>query len=147
MLEFKKVSDAKKEKENKSFSISQGNSPFVNGVTFEVNGFGYKEAKTNDGKTTSPSPILETTIGDLFLTMIMRSKVNSDGEILEPDGTFNKFVKDTIAKNSNKNNGEILSAIVDECKNKKIKVNREYYSAKSSWGGIVAASIVKLNFE
>ena len=146
---FVKADDNKIEVANKSFSISMGNSPFQNKVTFKVTGFTYKQAE-NDGKVDADAmvnPVLTTTVGDMFLSMTLKAKVDSEGKILEPNGTFNQFIKDTISKNNGKSNGEILNAIVDGCKDKEVVVSRQPYSAISKDGRKYVAYMVVLNFK
>lgn len=134
---------------NGSFSISMGTSPFQHGVEFKVTGFTYKQAQ-NDGKVTKDAylnPILETSVGDLFLSTILKPRVNSEGKVVTPNGTFNVAVKELIAKMNGKSNGEILTAIVSLCKDKEIVVKRVPYAAKSKDGRTYAASLVNLNFK
>ena len=146
---FVKVDDNKIEVANKSLSISMSNSPFQNKVTFKVTGFTYKQAE-NDGKVDADAmvnPVLTTTVGDMFLSMTLKAKVDADGKILEPNGTFNQFIKDTISKNNGKSNGEILNAIVDGCKDKEVVVSRQPYSTISKDERKYVAYMVVLNFK
>lgn len=134
---------------NNSFSISMGTSPFQHGIEFTVSGFTYKQAE-NDGKVAKDAylnPILETSVGDLFLSTVLKSRVNSEGKVVTPNGSFNIAVRETIAKMSGKSNGEILTAIVGLCKDKEIVVERVPYAAKSKDGRAYAASLVVLNFK
>lgn len=133
---------------NNSFSISMGNSPFQHGVTFKVTGFTYKQAQ-NDGKVdpnASANPVLITSVGDLFLSMALKARVTAEGGVLEPNGTFNQFVKNTISEKAGKCNGEILAAIVEGCKNKEVVVSRRPYAAMTKDGRKFAASLVVLDF-
>lgn len=146
---FVKADDNKIETANKSFTISMGNSPFQDKVTFKVTGFTYKQAE-NDGKVDAnafANPVLTTSVGDMFLSMALKAKVNAEGNILEPNGTFNKFIKDTISKNAGKSNGEILTALVKGCKDKEVVVSRQPYAAMTKDGRKFAASLVILDFK
>lgn len=146
---FVKADDNKIEVANKSFSISMGNSPFREGVIFMVTGFTYKQAE-NDGKVdadASINPVLTTTVGDMFLSMTLKARVNAEGKILEPNGTFNQFVKDIISKMAGKSNGEILTAIVNGCKDREVVVSRQPYAAITKDGRKFAASLVILDFK
>lgn len=146
---FVKADDNKIEVANKSFSISMGNSPFRNEATFKVTGFTYKQAQ-NDGKVdanASVNPVLTTTIGDMFLSMALKARVDAEGKVLEPNGTFNQFIKDTISGMLGKSNGEILTAIVDGCKDKEIFVTRQPYAAITKDGRTFATSLVILDFK
>ena len=146
---FVKADDKKIEAANKSFTISMGQSPFQQGAVFEVNGFTYKQAE-NDGKVDAnafANPVLTTTIGDMFLSMALKARVNAEGSVLEPNGTFNRFIKDTISTNAGKSNGEILKAIVDGCKDKEVKVSRQPYAAITKDGRRFASSLVILDFK
>ena len=133
---------------NKSNSIALGHSPFQHNVRFTVSGFDYKVAQ-EDGKVDPKAhlnPVLTTSVGDLFLSTLTRSRVDADGHILEPNGTFNEFVRKTIAENATKTNGEILTAIVEGCKDKQLIVERVPYVALSKDKRRFAASLVKINF-
>ena len=146
---FVKADEKKIETANKSFSISMGNSPFQDRVTFKVTDFTYKQAE-NDGKVDAnafTNPVLTTTVGDMFLSMTLKARVDAEGRILEPNGSFNKFVKDTISRMAGKSNGEILKAIVDGCNNKEVVVSRQPYAAMTKDGRKYAASLVVLNFK
>lgn len=146
---FVKADENKIAAANSSFTISMGNSPFQHGVTFTVTGFTYKQAQ-NDGKVdanASANPVLTTNVGDLFLSVILRARVTSEGNVLEPQGTFNQFVKRTISKMTGKSNGEILAAIVDGCKDKEVVVKRQPYAAATRDGRTYASSLIVLNFK
>lgn len=129
-----------------STSIKRGNSPFQQNVQFDVTGSSYQKAEI-DGKVEKDAflnPVLNTSVGSLFLSTILRSRVKSDGTVLTPDGTFNKFCREQISKFNT--NGEILKAIVDGCKDKKIIVNRVPYASLTKDGRPVASFLVELNF-
>lgn len=146
---FVKADDNKIEGANKSFSISMGNSPFQNRVTFMVTGFTYKQAE-NDGKVdvnASVNPVLTTTVGDMFLSMTLKARVDAEGKVLEPNGTFNQFVKSIISKMAGKPNGEILTAIVNGCKDREVVVSRQPYVGMTKDGRKFAASLVILDFK
>lgn len=145
---FVSASNDARENANKSNSIALGHSPFQHNVKFTVGGFDYKVPQ-EDGKVDAKArlnPVLTTSVGDLFLSTLTRSRVDADGNVLEPDGTFNAFVRKTIAENSTKTNGEILTAIVKGCENKQLIVERVPYVGLSKDGRRFATSLVKVNF-
>ena len=131
---------------NASTSIKRGNSPFQHNVQFTISGFSYEKAEM-DGKVSKDAylnPVLTTSVGSLFLSTVLRSRVKADGTVVTPDGTFNKFCREQIAKHNT--NGEILQAIVDGCKDKKVVVNRVPYASLTKDGRTVASFLVELNF-
>lgn len=143
---FKTAEENEIKTANESTSIKQGNSPFQHNVLFTVSGFSYEKAEM-DGKVAQDAylnPVLKTSVGSLFLSAITRSKVNFEGTVLTPDGTFNRFVREQIA--THKTNGEILQAIVDGCKDKKINTRRTPYSAISKDGRRIPAFICEFDF-
>lgn len=145
---FVSASNDARENANKSNSIALGHSPFQHNVKFTVGGFDYKVPQ-EDGKVDAKArlnPVLTTSVGDLFLTTLTRSRADADGNVLEPDGTFNAFVRKTIAENATKTNGEILTAIVKGCENKQLIVERVPYVGLSKDGRRFATSLVKVNF-
>lgn len=132
-----------------AFTISRGTSPFQQGVVFNVTGFGFVQAEI-DGKVAKDArtiPVLKTTIGDLFLSMVTRQKLDADNNILKPSGTANKKIAEIIRENLNKNDGEILTAIVNELNNCPIVVSRKPYAALSKDGRRFAAELIELNFK
>ena len=129
-----------------STTIKRGNSPFQHNVQFTISDHSYRKAEI-DGKVAKDAylnPVLITNIGDLFLSTVLRSRVKSDGTVITPDGTFNKFCREQIATHNT--NGEILQAIVDGCKGKKIVVSRTPYASLAKDGRTVASFLVELNF-
>lgn len=145
---FENVKASEKAAIDKLKSVGESISPFQDGKTFKVTDYSYKQV-TDDGKVrqdAAPLPVLKTSIGDLYLSMVTRSKITADGEILTPNGTFNDFVRDIIASNSEKSNKEIMTLIVEGCKNKEIKVTREPYIGLSQRGTRFATSLVVLDF-
>ena len=145
---FVSASNDARENANKSNSIALGHSPFQHNVKFTVSGFDYKVAQ-EDGKVDPKArlnPVLTTSVGDLYLSTLTRSRVDADGNVLEPKGTFNDFVRKTISENSTKTNGEILTAIVDGCKDKQLIVERVPYVGLSKDDRRFATSLVKINF-
>lgn len=131
---------------NASTSIKRGNSPFQHNVQFTISGFSYEKAEM-DGKVSKDAylnPVLTTSVGSLFLSTVLRSRVKADGTVITPDGTFNKFCREQIAAHNT--NGEILQAIVDGCKDKKVVVNRVPYASLTKDGRTVASFLVELNF-
>lgn len=131
---------------NASTSIKQGNSPFQHNVQFTISGFSYEKVEI-DGKVDKDAylnPVLVTSVGNLFLSTILRSRIKDDGSVLTPDGTFNKFCREQISKHNT--NGEILKAIVDGCKDKKIIVSRIPFAAISKDGRRIPGFLMELNF-
>ena len=144
------VNANEKETASKSRSIALGSSPFTDGRLFVVTGYNFVKLEQNGvvSKDAPMCPVLTTNIGNLFVSTIVRSKVDAKGNVLEPNGTFNKGVKEIIASNPNKTNGEILQAIVDKYAFKNwIKVTRQQYMAKSKDGREYAAFLVVLNID
>ena len=143
---FKTAEENEIQTANNSTSIKQGNSPFQHNVVFTVSGFSYEKAEM-DGKVAQDAyfnTVLKTSVGSLFLSAITRSKVNFEGTVLTPDGTFNRFVREQIA--THQTNGEILQAIVDGCKDKKINTRRTPYSAMSKDGRRIPAFLCEFDF-
>lgn len=145
---FQTASQSEIESANKSNSIARGNSPFQHNVVFTVSGFSYEKAEV-DGKVAADAnlnPVLVTSVGSLFLNTLVRGRVNADGKVVEPNGTFNNDVRATIAANASKTNGEILQAIVNLCVGKRLIVNREPYSAATKDGRRYAAYLVNIDY-
>lgn len=135
---FTQLKGQDKDNASKGHNISLGVNPFSDGATFEVTGFGFtvpeEDNKPKEGARTLP--VLETSLGNLYLSLLTRRKVTSDGRILTPNGTLNVAVKEIVAANAGKTDGEILSAICEDprVKGRKIKVQRTEFLAKSRVG-------------
>lgn len=146
---FQTASQPEIENANKLNTLSRGISPFQQGVAFTVSGFSYEKAEI-DGKVPAdakPQPVLVTSIGSLFVKPLNRGAVRSDGTVLEHKGTFNAFVRETIANNPTLNDGQLLQRIVDGCKDKMLLVERIPYSAKSKDRRTYATSLVDIHFK
>lgn len=146
---FQTASQSEIESANKLNTLARGTSPFQQGVALTVSGFSYEKAEI-DGKVPAdakPQPVLVTSVGSLFVKSLNRSGVKADGSIIEHKGTFNAFVRETIASNPTKNDGELLQLIVDGCKGKTLIVDRVPYSAKSKDGRTYATSLVDFHFK
>lgn len=131
---------------DKKTTISE-RSRFLNGVKFTITGHTYKHPEI-DGKvrTDISSPVLISSIGDVFLSMLTRKHVSVSGEILSPDGTFNKKVEEILTTNLAKSDGEILTAIEKSCKGKTLIVRRKAFVGKTSDGRDFPASMVNIDF-
>ena len=127
-------------------TIRMSNSPFQHGVVFTVSGYDYKKPET-DGRVQEDAPtcpVLTTSIGDLFLSTVLRTKCDFEGHILEPNGTFNKAVREIITQKVT--NGEILTAIVEIAKGRQVKVTRVPYVGLSKDGRRFPTALVQLDF-
>lgn len=146
---FRTASQSEIENASKLNTLSRGTSPFQQGVALTISGYSYEKAEI-DGKVAAdakPQPVLKTSVGSLFVKSLSRNGVKADGSIIEHKGTFNAFVRDIIASNPDKNDGQLLQLIVDGCQGKTILVDRIPYSAKSKDGRVYATSLVDFNFK
>lgn len=145
---FVSASKEAREKFSQLSTSVLGHSPFQHNVKFTISDFDYKVAQ-EDGVTKKDArlcPVLTTSIGDLFVSTITRSRVDADGNVLTPDGTFNTFVFKTIAENATKTIGETLTAIVEGCKGKTLIVERVPFTMINKSGNRQASALVKINF-
>lgn len=148
---------------NNAFTISMGTSPFQDGIAFQITGTGYQQAK-NVGENVAanayacPGFITNIASGDgsdpnapkfcfLFLSSLIRKKVDKDGNVVEPNGEVNKAIIRIITQNAGKPNGTILAAILVEIGNKDIIVSRKFFAAKAKDGRVYTASIINLNYK
>ena len=145
---FKTINEQAKQVADKRFTLSMGTSPFQEGVKFQVTDYAYQQAE-NDGKIDPKarvSPVLVTTVGNLFLSMLTRPKVNSDGQILRPNGTFNQAVATKIAEMHDKADGEILKAIVKTLYVKTIITHRTEFIGKAD-NRLYVGCLINFDFE
>lgn len=133
------------------FNISLGNSPFQDNVVFTVNGFTFT-VPMEDGKEKKDArtlPVLVTSVGNLYLSLLLKRKVTSDGRILTPDGTLNQVVREIIGRLANKTDGEILQSIVDDprIKGHNIKVKRTSFIMKSRLGSELPSDLIEFDIQ
>lgn len=143
---FEEVNQIDVETADASTSIKDSNSPFQHNVQFTISGYTYVKVK-NDGvvdKDARSLPVFKTSVGNLFLSTIIRSQVKSDGSVATPNGTFNEFVKRQIAEKST--NKEIMSSVVQACQGKQIRVTRVPYAGLTRDNRPIAKFLVQLDF-
>lgn len=133
------------------FNISLGNSPFQDNVVFTITGFTFT-VPMEDGKEKKDAralPVLTTTIGNLYLSLLTKRKVTNEGAILTPDGTLNQVVRDILSKSNNKTDGEILQSIVDNprIKGKNIKTKRTSYIMKTRLGAELPSDLIEFDIQ
>ncbi len=128
--------------------LSRGFSPFQDGTTFKVTGYDFV-SKIEDGvkDATTAFPVLKTTIGDLFLSSILRPRVTIDGKKAESKGDATDAIKKCIAENRDKTDGEILEIIVKELKDHEIVVKRTEYAAPSKYRAAQFSATIDLHFK
>jgi len=116
-------------------------SPFQEGITFAITGYTYKVAVV-DGKVSERIlPVLNTTVGDAFVSMFTKLHPAVDGTPRKAEGTAVDLLLNTIAANSDKTNDEVLAAVVEAFKDKKVQVSRRTYNGLTRDGKTFATSI------
>ena len=133
-----------------SFSIANALNAFQDGIIFQITGFRYNILKFSDNTSSKPFPVFTTNLsGDTCLAIIplMRNRVNADGEIVEPDGTFNLEVKNIILDNKGLSNDKLLPLLVDKLKNRDLIVRNKRFSAKSKDGTTYATAMINTDFK
>lgn len=155
---FKTVDASRKEKADKSFSITNGSSPFKNGVEFTVKSHDYKNAEF-DGKVAEDAKDLPGFVISLngkekfiFLKTVLdedNTAYDEDGKMfsLSAEGEVNILARKIRDEKEGKSNGELLKAIVKELKNKPIVVTRVAYMGLSFKGNKQPKSLMELNFK
>lgn len=148
LTDFKPVTNDAKAKADKQMFLTRGNSPFKDGIEFTITGYNYVQPEENgrvDAKART-LPVFVTSVGNLFLSMITKKKVLSDGSFREPDGTFNKDFAKKLSELSGKTDGDILTEMVNAFKDKTIVVDRQLVSVKRD-GREVVSTIINLNYK
>lgn len=133
-----------------SFSIANSLNAFQDGIVFQITGFRYNILKFSDNTSSKPFPVFTTNLsGDTCLAIIplMRNRVNADGEVVEPDGTFNLEVKNLILDNKGLSNDKLLPLLVDKLKNRDLIVRNKRFSAKSKDGVVYATAMINIDFK
>lgn len=121
----------------------KGSSPWQEGVTFTVSGYAYR---AQDGKeSTQALPVLETSLGDLFVSTLGKLKVDAEGNRIVPNGTLNR---DWLAIDKvGKTNKEVLTALVGLTKDKTLVCHRRDYVAADAKGHRFPASFVEFDYQ
>lgn len=133
------------------FNISLGSSPFQDNVEFVINDFTFT-VPMEDGKEKKDAralPVLITSIGNLYLSLLLKRKVTSDGRILTPNGTLNQVVREVIGKSNSLSDGEILQSIVGDprIKGHNIKVKRTSFIMKSRLGSEFPSDLIEFDIQ
>lgn len=140
-LQMTSVTAERKQKAQESFTLTQSQSPFLDGVTFQITAHDVVDFVGNENAT----PVLVTSIGNLFPSMITRARVDSKGNILTPDGSFNREFTSLLLNNRDKNNKQVLDLVVTTFSNKTIKVTRKLFAAKRANGTEYPSSLIVLD--
>lgn len=136
---------------NESASVSlNGASPFVSGAILSVTGVAVCQTQI-DGTTNDDSPlklVITTTIGDINVPMLVRVKLDADGNHIVPSGTFNVAVRNWIANNPTASNRQFADWLVEQTTgaNRNLVVNRRPYAGIARDGRRYPASLVEFNF-
>lgn len=135
--------------ENASTTLN-GSSPFVDGVTLSVTGVVACQTEI-DGAIPNNSPIklvITTTIGDISVPMLVRRRLDADGNHIVPSGTFNNAVTRWIAENPSATNQQFADWITASTTgaNRRLIVRRKPYAGIASDGRRYPASLVEFNF-
>lgn len=152
-ITFTRVSDDVKAKADQDHTLGKRVSPFLQNVVFQITGFTYTLVNENGKvkKDAKPNPVFTIKIGDkdaeLYVHSLNRDVPLADGGTLEHTGTFNLFVRDFINEHSDKSDGEILTAIVEKVKDRKLIVNRVPYVRLDKFSNRQATSLVDINFK
>ena len=144
-LEFIGLTDQEQETANKSHSLKNQQSPFTDGVVFNITGFGWRKAVIDGKKSQRNSAVLTTPIGDLFLGAVTKGKCDAEGQIHRPKGTFVDLVLKVLQKDAD--NETILKGIVDAVKDHKIVCSLEEFAKPIKGGGTIPASVLILHLE
>lgn len=112
-------------------------SPFSNGATFTIKGFSFVQYEVDGKLKERVHPVLETSLGQLPLTLLHRARVDKDGKIHRPGGTFVEQVLSLITNGIT--NGQFLEKVVEMFKDKAIKVKSEDIVCKGQYGDFAAS--------
>lgn len=124
-----------------------GSSPFTHGIRCRVTGVDACQTQI-DGVVTNDSPIklvLRTNIGDISAPMLVRRKLDADGNHIVPAGTFNVAVMNWLTANPSASNEDFRNWILSTCENHELVVNRRDYAGIASDGRRYPASLVEFN--
>ena len=144
-LEFIGLTDQEQAAANKSHSLRDQQSPFINGAVFNITGFGWRKAVIDGKKSQRNSAVLTTSIGDLFLGAITKGKCDAEGQIHRPHGTFVDLVLAALRKDAD--NETILKGIVDAVKDRKIVCSLEEFGRPIKGSSPLPASVLILDLE
>lgn len=133
------------------FSITLGNSPFQDDVLFTIIGFTFT-VPMEDGKVKQDAralPVLITSIGNLYLSLLLKRKITADGKVITPDGSLNRLVREIVGKANGKTDGEILQTIVYDprIKGHNVKVKRTPFVGKSRLGSEFPSDLIEFDIQ
>lgn len=124
--------------DNNKFS---GVSQWQHGATFTITGSAYRSREGKEGE--DAFPVLETSVGDLFVSTLLRDRINDKGERLTPNGTLNQKVREIASPT--KTNKEVLDGILAATNGKTIVVRRKDYVGMRGDGSRYPASYLEFD--
>lgn len=119
-----------------------GTSPFIDGANITITGYELVNVAI-DGTIPENSPfrlVFRSTVGDIALTMLFKNKVDANGNIVKPQGSFNEFVAGLIKANPAITLKELAEKVVTT--HPRIVVKRGEYPAKTKDGRDYVAATV-----
>ena len=119
-----------------------GVSPWQDQVKFRVTGSAYRAREGHENEDSLP--VLTTTIGDLFLSTLLRARVDEKGKRLVPNGSLNRKLVE-IAGTGTKTKKEVLDALVVACEGHDILVRRVDYVGARGDGSRYPASYLEFD--
>ena len=127
-----------------STRFTKGQSPFLHGQVFNITSAEPIVVK-NTKEEEFPMMVFGTSVGNLFPSMLTRQKVDKNGNILTPKGSFVDLWVKTLKENPEKNDKQLLELIIVLVSGKSLKVSRRPYVAARADGSVYAASIVDID--
>lgn len=122
--------------------LFQGVSPWQDGVKFRITGSAYRSREGHENE--DALPVLVTTIGDLFLSTLLRSRVDDKGQRLVPNGTLNQKLVE-VAGTGSKTKKEVLDAMLAATAGKDILTKRKDYVGMRGDGSRYPASYLEFD--
>lgn len=126
-------------------------SHFYPGAIFKIIGATYYCRETNEGDKPAPHfYVFETTIGDLWCSMITKIRVDAKtGDVVTASGTFDNdyrnLVNDIISKG--KNPIEAHEKFAEKLKNKLLQVTRKPIFTLGDDGNYKTSTYVEINYK
>lgn len=126
-------------------SLTQSSSPFIKDAVINLTGYYIAQTSFN-GKIDNDSPfklVFTTSVGDISFSMLLRNKIDVDGNDITPDGTFNDWVRQYIIDNPNETIENFAKTALEKATNG-LRVTRKVYTANGRFGNY-RTSIVGFN--
>lgn len=145
MAELRLLALSDKERTEFNDAPLKGSSPFSDGTVFNITDAHYARVEIDGKASEIITPVLETTVGTMWLSMLTKGHARHNGTPVYSEGSATRAILEAAEAHKDKAS-DAFKAILDVTKDKQIRVTRRVFTGLSREGKIISSSVVDLNF-